>query len=345
MKTTVPELNLSAMQQCQHRWNQLLKPVGSLGRLEEIVIRLAGVKGDPMPDIHKKRIVIFAADHGVAAEGVSAYPQEVTMQMVRNFLEGRAAICVLAKLLDIELQVVDLGVLTELHDARLFSCRSGNGTASFLHGPAMTLEQRDNAMETGMRFAREAAKQNVDLAGAGDMGIGNSASASAIYAALLEFDVASVTGKGAGLDEKGRRHKVEILERALLNRSIPTDPLEVLRHYGGFEIAAITGFYLGAAENRMPVVVDGFICGAAAAIAMKFLPRCKSFLFFGHASSENGHRKALQALDASPLFDLQMRLGEGTGAALAMKLIEAAVRLYRDLPTFEEAQTNRSHLP
>lgn len=344
MKTTITDLNLSAMQQCQHRWNQLLKPVGSLGRLEEIVIRLAGIKGDPMPDILKKRIVVFAADHGVAAEGVSAYPQEVTTQMVRNFLEGRAAICILAKLLGIELQVVDMGVLTDLHDHRLMSFRAGNGTASFLSEPAMTREERDYAIEAGRRLANAAAREKVDLAGAGDMGIGNSASASAIYAALLGLEVATVTGKGAGLDEEGRRRKVVILQRALMNRQVPTDPLEVLRQYGGFEIAAVTGFYLGAAENRMPIVVDGFICGAAAAIAVKFSPACKSFLFFGHASAENGHKKALEALEVSPLLDLNMRLGEGTGAALAMKMIEAAIRLYRDLPTFEEAQTNRSHL-
>lgn len=344
MEITIPNLNSSAMERCQHRWDQLLKPIGSLGRLEDIVIRLAGIKGDALPDVRKKRIVVFAADHGVAAEGVSAYPQEVTAQMVRNFLDGRAAICVLAKLLGIELQIVDMGVLTDLNDPRLLSCRAGNGTTSFVSEPAMTREQRDYAIEAGRRFAYAAAEEKVDLTGAGDMGIGNSASASAIYAALLGLEVASVTGKGAGLDEEGRRRKVEILQRALMNRQVPTDPLEVLRQYGGFEIAAITGFYLGAAENRMPVVVDGFICGGAAAIAMRLSPACKPFLFFGHASAENGHQKVLEALEVSPLLDLNMRLGEGTGAALAMKMVEAAIRLYRDLPTFEEAQTNRSHL-
>ncbi len=331
-------------EKAQQRWDNLIKPKGSLGRLEEIVCRLCAIRRTEDPQILKKRLIVFAADHGIAEEGVSAYPQEVTQQMVRGFLGGRAAICVLSRQASIELKIIDAGMVQRLSDPGLISIHLGDGTKNFLKEPALNHIQVERALSAGMALAEEASKDGVDLLTGGDMGIGNTASASAIYSCLFKLRPELVTGTGAGLDEKGRLHKIKVIQAALEKWRIDSDnALEILRHFGGFEIACLTGFYLGAAANRIAAVVDGFICTAAAAIAISAVPLVRDYLFFAHHSAENGFSQVIGKLQVKPLFNLEMRLGEGTGAAIAMRLIEQAVRLYREMPTFEQAEVSREN--
>jgi nicotinate-nucleotide--dimethylbenzimidazole phosphoribosyltransferase len=327
----------------QERLDRLIKPVGSLGRLEEIVCRVAGITGDPMPPIDKKRIVIFAADHGVTDEGVSAYPREVTSQMVRNFLRGTAAINLLAQMAAIEVQVVDMGIEATVADPRLHSIRIRPGSRNFAVEPAMTVAEMERAVESGMRFASVAKSQGIGLAGAGEMGIGNTTAASAIYSALFEFDPIEITGQGSGISHDQCTHKANIIGSALRRWNVsPNDPWNILSHFGGYEIAALTGFYLGCASERLPVLIDGFICVAAAAIAIRAVPDCKEFFLFAHHSAERGFELAANRLEIKPLLYLNMRLGEGSGAAIAMQIVNAAMHLYRNMPTFDEAEVSTS---
>jgi nicotinate-nucleotide--dimethylbenzimidazole phosphoribosyltransferase len=326
----------------QERWDNLIKPQGSLGCLEKIVSRICAITRTSMPEVKSKRLLVFAADHGIVAEGVSAYPQDVTTQMVRGFLTGKAAICVLARKEKIDLKIIDMGIATSLSHKDLITVHINNGTRSFLNEPAMTTDEMRRAMQAGIDFAGQAKTDGVQLLAGGDMGIGNTAAASAIYSALFKIDPEFVTGKGAGLDEPGRLYKAEIIRAALNKWNVPaTKPLDVLQYFGGFEIAALTGLYLGAASKRIPVVIDGFICSAAAAIAIALAPACKEFLFFAHASAEMGYGTVLQHLDVAPILNLGMRLGEGTGAALAMGIIDAAINLFVEMPTFEQAEVSR----
>jgi nicotinate-nucleotide--dimethylbenzimidazole phosphoribosyltransferase len=318
---------------------ELTKPPGSLGRLEEVANRCAAIRESFDLTTSRPRIVLFAADHGVCAEGVSAYPQEVTAQMVINFLRGGAAINAFARSGEIELKVVDVGVATPLPvSGDLISRHIAAGTRNFCEEPAMTEAGMSAALDAGIELACNSATEGCDLLGFGEMGIGNTTSASAIASALTGEAVEAVVGFGAGSDDACMARKRLAIQRALaLHAGSLTDPLGILRCVGGLEIAAMCGFCLGAAARRVPVVTDGFIATAAAALAIRLCPAASGYLFASHRSAEPGHIHLLAALGHEPLLNLGMRLGEGTGAALAMKLIQAAVAAFTGMATFATA--------
>jgi nicotinate-nucleotide--dimethylbenzimidazole phosphoribosyltransferase len=327
------------MERAAARQLQLTKPPGSLGELEAIANRLAAIQQTLRPEVSRRRIYVVAADHGVVAEGVSAYPREVTAQMVYNFLRGGAAINVLARQGGIEVGVVDAGVDADFGDAPgLIQAKVVRGTANFTRGPAMTRDEAVKSVEVGIDLARTAAAEGVELLGVGEMGIGNTTAASAIAATLTESAPEVVTGHGAGVDDAGLRRKIAAVERALeINRPDRTDALDVLAKVGGAEIGVMAGVALGAAAERIPVVADGFISTSAAALACVFCSNVRDYLFIGHRSQERGHNSLIEFIGHRPLLDLQMRLGEGTGAALAMGVITAAARLLSEMATFAEA--------
>jgi nicotinate-nucleotide--dimethylbenzimidazole phosphoribosyltransferase len=326
--------------------NHLTKPLGSLGRLEELAIQLAGITGEPAPTFDRRSIVVAVADHGVTAHGVSAYPSEVTAQMVANFLAGGAAINVLARMAHAEVLVVDVGVASAVSagsapsqaGGRLLTRRIRYGTADLSAGPAMTRKEASAAIDVGLDTARQLAGEGVRLVGLGEMGIGNTTAASAIVAALTGLPPSEVTGRGTGVDDATWRHKVAVIERGLeVNRPDPADPVGVLAAVGGLEIAMLAGLALGAAAERIPVIVDGFITGAAALVAARLCPALPLRLIAAHRSVEPGHAVVLDELGLRPLLDLGLRLGEGTGAALAMTLVDAAVHVRDEIATFESA--------
>lgn len=318
---------------------QLTKPPGSLGRLEDVANRCAAICESFQLTARRPLIALFAADHGVCAEGVSAYPQEVTAQMVLNFLRGGAAINAFARAGEIDLSVVDVGVAGPLPaSGELIHRRVRNGTRNFCIEPAMTENEMLTAVATGIELAQNAAAEGYDLLGFGEMGIGNTTSASAIAAALSRRSVGVLVGPGAGADEAGMKRKRSAIERALvLHATQLGDPLGLLRCLGGFEIAAMCGFLLGAASRRIPVVTDGFIATASAALAVQLCPAVSGYLFASHRSAEPGHAYFLHAIDQQPLLDLGMRLGEGTGAALAIKLIQTSIAAFTQMATFSSA--------
>lgn len=332
-------LDEKAMMEARRRQDQLTKPRGSLGRLEELACRIAGIMGCVNPDVSQKRIVLFASDHGVALEGVSAYPRKVTAQMVTNFLHGSAAINVIARSVGAEVEVVDIGVDAEFEDTHgLVKRKVSRGTNIITKGPAMNIEETMLALATGKERAESALQEGISLLGTGDMGIGNTTPSSALYAAFLHRSAAEVTGRGTGLDDESLARKVQVVERALaVNRERLTDPLSTLSALGGFEIAGLCGLIIGAAMNRMPVVIDGFISSAAALAAIRMEPMIQRYCIFGHLSQEQGHKLLFEELGESPLLDLGLRLGEGTGAALAMGIISAAVDAHNHMATFESA--------
>ncbi|KAF1070958.1 MAG: Nicotinate-nucleotide--dimethylbenzimidazole phosphoribosyltransferase [Pseudomonas citronellolis] len=321
------------------RQDQLTKPRGALGRLEELTIQLAGLQGRERPALDKPWITLFAGDHGVVEEGVSAYPQAVTVEMLRNFVRGGAAISVLARDLGAELEVVDLGTATPVEALPgVRHLMVGAGTANFTRGPAMTAAQCLIALEAGNDTARRAAEAGSELFIGGEMGIGNTTTAAALACALLGEPAVALVGPGTGLDAQGVAHKGTVIERALaLHAGHLDDPFEVLCRLGGFELAALVGAYLGCAQRGVPVLVDGFICTTAALCAVRLNTDCRTWLLFGHAGAEPGHRRVLAALDAEPLLELGLRLGEGSGAALAVPLLRQACRLHAEMATFAEA--------
>lgn len=324
------------------------KPRRSLGRLEELACRFAAIRGTARPELPVKAIVVMAADHGVAAEGVSAYPQEVTAQMLANFARGGAAINVLARQAEARVVVVDLGVAHPLPDGvegaeAIVGRRIGAGTQSLLAGPAMRRDQALAALDAGIGIANQLAAEGVSALGLGEMGIGNSTAASALVASLTGASPEAVTGPGTGVDAAGLARKRAVVEQALaFHRVDPEDALEVLTRLGGFEIAGLAGAVIGAAAHRMAVLVDGFICGAAALVAARLEPRVRPFLIAAHRSTEPGHARVLEALELRPLLDLDLRLGEGTGAALAFPLLDAAVRVLHEMATFDAAGVSDS---
>ena len=338
-ETYIDSLDEGFMQQAQGRLDQLTKPLGSLGRLEALAKQLVGIRRQPRPPVAGKVIITMAADHGVAAEGVSAYPQAVTAQMVANFLRGGAGINVLARHAGARVVVVDMGVAAALAPhPDLISRKIRAGTSNFAHGPAMTREEASAAIAAGCEIARREIERGADLVGAGDMGIGNTTSSSAIVAAMTGLPVERVTGHGTGVDDVTRARKITVIQRALEQlQPDPADPLDVLAKVGGFEIAGLAGVILGSAGAHRPVVIDGFISGAAALIASGIAPNVRGYLIASHRSQEPGHHLVLEHLGIEPLLDLGLRLGEGTGAALAMPLIEAAARVLNEMATFEEA--------
>jgi nicotinate-nucleotide--dimethylbenzimidazole phosphoribosyltransferase len=334
---SIRPVNLAAARAAQLLLDAKTKPRGSLGRLEELACRLAAIYRSPQPSLPRKVVVVMAADHGVAAEGVSAYPAEVTAQMVRNFATGGAAVCVLARQAGAALRIVDMGT-TGVASAHVLDRRLGPGTANFTRGPAMSRATAGRALDIGMRLSDELADEGFGLLAVGEMGIGNTTAASALTAVLTGRPVAKVTGRGTGIDEAAWRHKVVVIERALaVNRPDAADPLGTLAQVGGFEIAGLTGLMLGAAARGLPVLLDGFITGAAALAAAQLCPAVRAYLIASHRSVEPGHRLILDELGLRPLLDLDMRLGEGTGAVLAMHLAEAALRILSEMATFTAA--------
>lgn len=319
--------------------DDLTKPPKSLGRLEEIALRYCLATHSPKPTLGHKRIVCFAADHGVADEGVSAYPKEVTPQMVMNMLAGGAAVNILSRHAKATLDVVDIGVAYDFGAAPGLCQRKIRwGTGNMARGPAMSVDEARRAIEVGIELAHAAHGDGIRLIGTGDMGIANTTPSTALFTVFLKIPVEEITGRGTGINDKGLSHKIAVIEKALeINKAHLTDPLHILAAVGGLEIAGICGLILGAASHKMAVVVDGFISSAGALVAMRMKPEVEDYLFFSHMSHEKGHRHIMKLMGIRPVLDLDMRLGEGTGAALAMPIIEAAVKIYNEMETFSSA--------
>jgi nicotinate-nucleotide--dimethylbenzimidazole phosphoribosyltransferase len=335
----IQPVDITLRKKAQTRLDRLTKPLGSLGRLEEMAASYVAISGELKPNVPRGMVFTFAADHGVTLEGVSAYPREVTPQMVLNFLRGGAGVNVLAKHAGVDVRVVDIGVDYEFGAVPgLIARKVMKGTNNLAVESAMTRSQAEQAVMIGVELATEAAREGIGLIGTGEMGIGNTTPSAAITAVLTGRPVADVTGCGTGIDESSRRHKIAVIERALdLHRPDMMDPLDVLTKVGGLEIAGLVGLILGAAAARVPVVLDGFIAGAAALIAVGLQPLCREYLIASHRSVEQGHRMVLDHLRLKPLLDLDLRLGEGTGACLGMDLVCAAIKIYTEMATFDEA--------
>ena len=335
----IQPVNRESGESAQRRLDRLTKPLGSLGRLEELAVRYAKITDEVKPNVPRGVVFTFAADHGVATEGVSAYPSEVTAQMVLNFLRGGAGVNVLARHTGVEVRVVDIGVAYEFGAVPgLIQKKIMQGTNNLLREPAMTRTQAIQALQVGIDLATDAAREGVGLLGTGEMGIGNTTPSAAITAVMTGRPVAEVTGRGTGIDEAGHTRKVSVIEQALdRHRPDRADAFDVLAKMGGLEIAGLAGLMLGAAAARVPVVLDGFIAGAAALIAMGLQPLCHEYLIASHRSVERGHQAILEYLTLKPLLDLDLRLGEGTGACLGMGLVQASIKILTEMATFDEA--------
>ncbi len=332
-------LDITARSKAQARQQQLTKPAGSLGHLEQLAIELAAMQGSQRPQVDRLWISIFAGDHGVVAEGVSAFPQAVTGQMLRNFVNGGAAISVLAKQLGATLEVIDLGTALPLEPLRgVRHLHLGEGTQNFVQGPAMTAAQLLMALDAGRVSVQRARESGSQLFIGGEMGIGNTTAATAMACLLLECPAQELVGPGTGLDSAGVAHKAKVIEAALaLHCPAISEPIDILQRLGGFEIAALSGAYLACAQRGITALVDGFICSVAALMAVRLNPACRDWLLFAHSGAEPGHQRVLKALQAEPLLDLGLRLGEGSGAALAVPLLQLACSLHNDMATFAEA--------
>jgi len=340
---TIRPLDNQAMEASRARQDNLTKPQGSLGRLEHLAIKIAGIRREARPVLEKKAIIVMAADHGVAEEGVSAYPQEVTRQMLHNFAQGTAAINVLARLIGARVVVADIGVKSDMGPCQgIVNRKVAPGTRNIARGPAMTREQALQAIGVGIDVVQTEVARGLDIVGTGDMGIGNTTAAAAICAATSGWPVQAVVGRGTGVDDVQLANKVRVVRQALeINQPDPGDPLDVLAKVGGLEIASLVGVMLGAAAHRIPVVLDGLISGSAALIAAGLSPVAEGYFIAAHRSAEPGHKAVFAQLRSSPLLDLNMRLGEGTGAALGIFLAEAAVKTMNEMVTFDEAGVAR----
>jgi len=333
----IPPVDTQMEEKARKHVDQLTKPTGALGDLEELVVRLAGITGQVFSDISKKGVAIFCADHGVTVEGVSAYPAEVTGLMIGNFSRGKAAVNVLAQRFQSEVAVVDVGSRLPKPPEGVLERKVRSGTANMAQGPAMTRQEAEEELQAGADLASSWKGAGLQLTAVGEMGIGNTTSASAVAACLTGKPVRRLIGRGTGLDEEGVRRKGEVITRSLqVNRPDPRDPLDVLTKVGGLELAAMAGFMLEASHLRLPVVLDGLITTAAALAAVRMEPRVRSYLFASHQSAEPGHALLLEALDMRPLISAGMRLGEGSGAVLAFPLFDAAVATAREMATFAE---------
>lgn len=337
--SNIRPLDEKSMSAAQTRQDQLTKPAGSLGRLEALSVQLAGIFGDPLPAIKDKVIITMAGDHGVVASGVSAFPQEVTPQMVFNFLYGGAAINALAGHVGARMVIVDMGVAYDFEPHPMLIVKKvAPGTQNMVEGPAMSLEQAEAALAAGIEVVAGEIGKGMDIVGTGDMGIGNTTPSAAIAAAFSGEDPAKIAGRGTGVDDDGLNRKVEAIRTALeVNRPDSQDGMDVLAKVGGFEIAGIAGVILGAAAHQKAVMVDGFISTAAAMIAVAIEPKVKNYLISAHRSQEYGHTLMLDYLGLHPLIDLDFRLGEGTGAAIGISLAEAACKVLSEMATFAEA--------
>ncbi len=328
-----------AMRRTEARQLSLTKPPGSLGRLEDVSIRLAGIFGTEQPRIRGKAVIVAAGDHGVVAQGVTGYPQEVTAQMVMNFLGGGAAISVMCRRLGVRQVIVDAGVAADLPShPELRSLKIGRGTGDISRGPAMSLGQAELCVEAGVNLAAEAVESGADLIATGDMGIGNTTASSAITAVVTGRSPGETTGEGTGRTPEELRHKIAVVRTALeVNKPDPNDGLDLLSRLGGFEIGVLAGVVLGTAMMRRAIVLDGFISGAAALVAGVLCPTARDYMIASHVSAERGHLAALSHLGLTPLLDLGMRLGEGTGAVLALPIVEVAAACLSEMATFGEA--------
>jgi nicotinate-nucleotide--dimethylbenzimidazole phosphoribosyltransferase len=334
----IQPVNRVVMEQAQARLDNLTKPLGSLGELEVLARRICGIQGNIRPDLGRKVILTFAADHGVAAEGVSSVPQDVTRQMVYNFLRGGAGVNVLARHAGAEVWVIDVGVAGEINGDGLIARKVRAGTANLAKGPAMTIDEALQAIAVGVETAREAINNGAKILGTGEMGIANTTPAAALFATLLAVRVEEITGRGTGIDDATLHHKIEVIKRAIaINQGHLQGPLATLAALGGLEIAAICGMILECARSRVAVVVDGFISSAGALVALQLAENVADYCFFSHMSAEQGHRIFFEKLGLAPILKLDMRLGEGTGAALAMGIIEAGVKIINEMATFAEA--------
>lgn len=335
-------LDRSAMTAAEEYQARLAKPPGSLGRLEEISIQLAGITGRVHNALNKKQLLVFAADNGVVAEGVSSAPQSVTKQQTINLMRGKTGAAVLAKHFGCGLTVCDVGVNADIYESTVLNRKIAYGTQNICTGPAMTREQTLQAILTGAEIARTV---DADVIGVGEMGIGNTTTSSAVLAVLLGTDVEAVTGRGGGITEESFRKKKAVIRTAIeVNRPDRDDVVDVLSKVGGFDLAAMCGAFLGAAAARRPAVIDGLISAAAALCAVRLCPNVRGYLVPSHASFEIGYRLAMEAMDLRPLFDLGMRLGEGSGCPLAFQVLDAACAVINDMATFDEAGINDDYL-
>ncbi|MEE4195366.1 MAG: nicotinate-nucleotide--dimethylbenzimidazole phosphoribosyltransferase [Anaerolineae bacterium] len=335
---TIPSFDHNSANAVRNRQNSLIKPAGSLGRLEEISVQIAGIQGVATPSVKKKSVIVMAGDHGVSIEGVSAFPSNVTQQMVGGILMGKAAINAIAGYTGANVRLIDMGVDFDFPETmNLENRKVHRGTANMAEKPAMTQEQVLKAIKIGMTIAHEEAEKGVELIALGEMGIGNTTPSSAIISTITGVPVSTVTGRGTGVDNCGLNRKVAVIEKAIeVNQPDPSDPLDVLMKLGGLEIAGLVGVILGAATHRIPVVLDGLISSAAALIAYEIHPELRLFLLAGHKSVEPGQQAVFERIGLKPILDLNMRLGEGTGAVLASNIIDTACRVLNEMGTFEE---------
>jgi len=338
----IKPLDKEAMEKARQRLDNLTKPVGSLGKLEEIAEKISGIRGSLAAVIKEKLIFVLTGDHGVVTEGVSAYPQEVTAQMVLNFINGGAGINVLARHVGAKVIVVDMGVAAEINHPEAINKKIDFGTKNMAKGPAMTREQAIQSIEAGIKLVENELSQGADIIGCGEMGIGNTTSASTITAVLIGANPREVAGRGTGINDAVFEHKIKVVEEAIkINQPNPKDPIDVLAKVGGFEIGGLVGIILAGAANQIPVVLDGFIVGAAGLISYGLAPQVRDYLFASHCSAEKGHKIILEKMGLVPLFDFGLRLGEGTGAALAISVIEAATKILNEMATFEETDVSK----
>ena len=342
LQQTISPPDRDYLQRAEQRQMQLTKPPGSLGRLESLAVRISGLQKSLMPDVSQTRIMIFAADHGIAHEGVSAFPQSVTAQMVRNFSVGGAAVSVLARQHNLPLQIVNLGLITELEPLpNVINYPLGPGSENFLYQDAMSQSQFAQVFDFVRQKTEQFKQEGVTLLIAGEMGIANTTTATALVCALENLQPEQIAGRGTGLDDAGLKHKISVINQALdWHKHQLGSAEEILRVLGGFEIAALCAAYLACAQQGIISLVDGFICTVAALFAIRINPACQEWLIFSHLSGEAGHKKVLQLLDAQPLLDLNLRLGEASGAALAWPLIQSACLLHNQMATFESASVS-----
>nr|WP_298968681.1 nicotinate-nucleotide--dimethylbenzimidazole phosphoribosyltransferase [uncultured Halomonas sp.] len=334
----IKPVNFHAGEQARRYLDTLTKPPGSLGALETLAIQLSAITGELKPSVMPPAVIVFAADHGVAAAGVSAFPQTVTAQMAANFAQGGAAVNVFARQVGARLEIVDVGIIGDERIPGVINAKVRRGTANMLEADAMQPEQALAAIDAGVQAVERAIQAGAKCLMVGEMGIANTTASSAMLAVLTGEPVASLVGAGTGIDQQQLSHKVTVIERAIAARNAdPEDPLAVLAKLGGLEIAAMTGAYLATAKQCLPAIVDGFIATVAALIACRLCPAVRGYLIFGHRSQEPGHEVALRALDAKPLLDLGMRLGEGSGAVLAYPLLQSAAAMMAEMATFDSA--------
>jgi nicotinate-nucleotide--dimethylbenzimidazole phosphoribosyltransferase len=335
---SIPKVNKEMGRQVSEYINTLTKPLGSLGRLEEVAIELAEMKNEAFPSIAPPGVLVFAADHGITAEGVSAYPQAVTEQMVRNFLNGGAAINVFSRQIGANLNIIDIGVAKDIEHSSLINKKIRYGTANFNREDAMTREEAEKAIGVGYDQGLDMIKKGAQCLILGEMGIGNTTSSSAILAVLSNRDVTSLVGTGTGISQESLLHKVEVIKESLQQRNPnPQDPIDIIAKVGGFEIAGMVGAMLAAASSRVPILVDGFICTIAALLAKEISTNAVDYMIVTHQSVEPGHQIAISLLGKKPIIDLGLRLGEGTGAAIAYPIIQSATLMLKEMATFDSA--------